>query len=389
MSSFWHHSRHNRVAPGTILGTQTGNNFWHTKPVVTIGTTIREWFSAQYLVQQAGSNSRHNRAEVCCTFRSHLGSSLPPGDCAMQHDMVSLTCPACQSSISVQLPLQLHDEQQQQQRRLQLLESQKALLESMKILDQGRDVDRQGELAKAFELYKVGLAMAIQNLRLWPVINPMMPLIDECRSKVFWTMNRSEKISAAFAAWAAVTEHPMPMMIQAFKVAAQSSASSSSQHGVASGTEQREPAHPMPEMRQHQQVAQQQAQQPQPVAKQHAHPDAREPLQQQWKQVGRVRVEGEKKEQQQQQQQLQGHHQQQPQHQQLEDRRFGPRQPWNPPPDRLLQVVKPTALSKAIGVVSEVAHKKQRVEMREEVEEERKEREVNPWDFLQQEIGPS
>ena len=382
MSSFWHHSRHNRVAPGTTLGTQTWNNCWHTKPVVTIGTTIREWFSAQYLVQQAGSNSRHNRAEVCCTFRSHLGSSLPPGDSAMQHDMVSLTCPACQSSISVQLPLQLHDEQQQQQRRLQLLESQKALLESMKILDQGRDVDRQGELAKAFELYKVGLAMAIPNLRLWPVINPMMPLIDECRSKVFWTMNRSEKISAAFAAWAAVTEHPMPMMIQAFKVAAQSSASSSSQHGVASGTEQREPAHPMPEMRQHQQVAQQQAQQPQPVAKQHAHPDAREPLQQQWKQVGRVRVEGEKKEQQQQQQQLQGHHQQQPQHQQLEDRRFGPRQPWNPPPDRLLQVVKPTALSKAIGVVSEVAHKKQRVEMREEVEEERKEREVNPWAFL-------
>ena len=382
MSSFWHHSRHNRVAPGTILGTQTGNNFWHTKPVVTIGTTIREWFSAQYLVQQAGSNSRHNRAEVCCTFRSHLGSSLPPGDCAMQHDMVSLTCPACQSSISVQLPLQLHDEQQQQQRRLQLLESQKALLESMKILDQGRDVDRQGELAKAFELYKVGLAMAIQNLRLWPVINPMMPLIDECRSKVFWTMNRSEKISAAFAAWAAVTEHPMPMMIQAFKVAAQSSVSSSSQHGVASGTEQREPAHPMPEMRQHQQVAQQQAQQPQPVAKQHAHPDAREPLQQQWKQVGRVRVEGEKKEQQQQQQQLQGHHQQQPQHQQLEDRRFGPRQPLKPPPNRLLQVVQPTPVSKAIGVASEVAHKKQRVEMREEVEEERKEREVNPWVFL-------
>ena len=302
----------------------------------------------------------------------------------MQHDMVSVTCPACQSIISVQLPLQLHDEQQQQQRRLQLLESQKALLESMKILDQGRDVDRQGELAKAFELYKVGLAMAIPNLRLWPVINPMMPLIDECRSKVFWTMNRSEKISAAFAAWAAVTEHPMPMMIQAFKVAAQSSASSSSQHGVASGTEQREPAHPMPEMRQHPlQIAQQQAQQPQPVAKQHAHPDARVPLHQPWKQVGRVRVEDEKKEQQQQQQQqLQGHHQQQPQHQQLEDRRFGPRQPLERPPNRLLQVVQPTPVSKAIGVASEVAHKKQRVEMREEVEEERKEREVNPWAFL-------
>ena len=382
MSSFWHHSRHNRIAPGTILGTQTGNNFWHTKPVVTIGTTIREWFSAQYLVQQAGSSSRHNRAEVCCTFRSHLGSSLPPGDCAMQHDMVSATCPACQSSISVQLPL--HDEQQQQQRRLQLLESQKTLLESMKTLDQGRDADRQGELAKAFQLYKVGLAMAIPNLKLWPVINPMIPLIDECRTLVWWTIGRSEKISAALAAWAAVTEHPVQMMIQAFKVAAQSSASSSSQHGVASGTEQREPAHPMPEMRQHPlQIAQQQAQQPQPVAKQHAHPDARVPLHQPWKQVGRVRVEGEKKEQQQQQQQqLQGHHQQQPQHQQLEDRRFGPRQPLERPPNRLLQVVQPTPVSKAIGVASEVAHKKQRVEMREEVEEERKEREVNPWAFL-------
>jgi len=305
----------------------------------------------------------------------------------MQHDMVSLTCPACQSSISVQLPLQLHDEQQQQQRRLQLLESQKALLESMKILDQGRDVDRQGELAKAFQLYKVGLAMAIPNLKLWPVINPMMPLIDECRSKVFWTMNRSEKISAAFAAWAAVSEHPMPMMIQAFQVAAQSSASSSPQHGVASGTEQREPlqqlnrAHPMPEMRQHKQVAQQQAQQPQQVAKQQAQQQvAREPQQQHWQQVGRV--EGQKKQQQQQQQQLQEHQKQQPEHQQLEDRRFGPRQPLNPPPNRLLQVVKPTAVSKAIGVASEVAHKKQRVEMREEVEEERKEREVNPWAFL-------
>ena len=84
----------------------------------------------------------------------------------MQHDMVSLTCPACQSSISVQLPLQLHDEQQQQQRRLQLLESQKTLLESMKILVQGRDADQQGDLPKAFQLYKVGLAMAIANMSL-------------------------------------------------------------------------------------------------------------------------------------------------------------------------------------------------------------------------------
>ena len=64
----------------------------------------------------------------------------------MQHDMASLTCPACQCSISVHLAWQLHEEQQQQQRRLQLLESQTTLLESVKILDQGR----QGELAKAF-----------------------------------------------------------------------------------------------------------------------------------------------------------------------------------------------------------------------------------------------
>jgi uncharacterized protein YdbL (DUF1318 family) len=305
--------------------------------------------------------------------------------------------------------LQLHDEQQQQQRRLQLLESQKTLLESMKILDQGRDADRQGELAKAFQLYKVGLAMAIPNLKLWPVINPMIPLIDECRSRVLWTMGRSEKISAALAAWAAVTEHPMQMMIQAFQAAAQSSAedvatpaatSSSPQHGVASGTEQREPlqqfvaelnrAHPMPEMRQHKQVAQQQAQQPQQVAKQQAQQQvAREPQQQHWQQVGRV--EGQKKQQQQQQQQqqqLQEHQKQQPEHQQLEDRTFGPRQPLNPPPNRLLQVVKPTAVSKAIGVASgvasEVAHKKQRVEMREEVKEEQKEGDVSAWTFLQQ-----
>ena len=325
----------------------------------------------------------------------------------MQHDMVSLTCPACQSSISVQLPLQLHDEQQQQQRRLQLLESQKTLLESMKFLVQGRDADQQGDLPKAFQLYKVGLAMALPNLKLWPVINPMIPLIDECRTLVWRSIGRSEKISAALAAWAAVTEHPMQMMIQAFQAAAQSSAedvatpaatSSSPQHGVASGTEQREPlqqfvaelnrAHPMPEMRQHKQVAQQQAQQPQQVAKQQAQQQvAREPQQQHWQQVGRVEGQKKQQQQQQQQQQLQEHQKQQPEHQQLEDRTFGPRQPLNPPPNRLLQVVKPTAVSKAIGVASgvasEVAHKKQRVEMREEVKEEQKEGDVNAWTFLQ------
>ena len=56
----------------------------------------------------------------------------------MQHHMEMLTCPACQGNISVQLALQLHEEQQQQQRRRQLLESQTTILESMKILDQGR-----------------------------------------------------------------------------------------------------------------------------------------------------------------------------------------------------------------------------------------------------------
>ena len=86
--------------------------------------------------------------------------------------------------------------------------------------------------------------MAIPNLKLWPVINPMIPLIDECRTLVWRTIGRSEKISVALTAWAAVTGHPMPMMIQAFQAAAQSSAedvatpaatSSSPQPGVASG----------------------------------------------------------------------------------------------------------------------------------------------------------
>ena len=156
----------------------------------------------------------------------------------MQHDTASLTFPACQSSISVQLPLQLHDEQQQQQqqRRMQLLESQTTLLESVKILDQGRDADRQGELAKAFQLYKIGLAMAIPNLKLWPVINPIVPMIDECRSRVWWTMGRSEKISAALAEWAAVSEHPVPMAIQAFQVAQLPAAAVATAAAPSSGT---------------------------------------------------------------------------------------------------------------------------------------------------------
>ena len=102
---------------------------------------------------------------------------------------------------------------------MQLLESQKSLLESMKFLVQGRDADQQGELAKALQLCKVGLAMAIPNLKLWPVLNPMIPLIDECRTLVWWTMGRSEKISTALAAWAPVPEHQLPMAIQASQVA--------------------------------------------------------------------------------------------------------------------------------------------------------------------------
>ena len=104
----------------------------------------------------------------------------------MQHDMVPLTCPACQCSISVQLDWQLHEEQQQQQRRQQLLESQTTLLESLKIFDQGEEADRQSEFGKAFRLYKIGLAMAIQTLKLWPASNPMAPMVEQCRSRVMW-----------------------------------------------------------------------------------------------------------------------------------------------------------------------------------------------------------
>ena len=89
----------------------------------------------------------------------------------------------------------------------------------MRILDQGRDADRQGELAKAFQLYKIGLAMAIQTLKLWPASNPIVPMIDQCRSRVMWAMGRSEKISTALVAWAPVPQHPLPMAIQAFQVA--------------------------------------------------------------------------------------------------------------------------------------------------------------------------
>ncbi len=150
----------------------------------------------------------------------------------MQHDTVPPTCPACESSISVQLPLPLHDEQQQQQRHGQLL---KTLLESMKVLFQGRDADQQGGYPKAFQLYKVGLDMALPNLELWPVINPMNIDIEECRILVRRAIERSEKISGVLDAWAAVTDHPMEMMIEAIQamaedVATEAATSSSPQH---------------------------------------------------------------------------------------------------------------------------------------------------------------
>ena len=84
----------------------------------------------------------------------------------MQHHMAMLTCPACQGNISVQLALQLHEEQQLQPRRRQLLESQSTILESMKILDQGQEADRQADFEKAFRLYKIGLAGAIVALKM-------------------------------------------------------------------------------------------------------------------------------------------------------------------------------------------------------------------------------
>ena len=96
----------------------------------------------------------------------------------MQHDMASFTCPACQCSISVQQAWQLHEDHHQQQRCLQLLESQTTVLESLKILDQGQEAGLQGDLVRAFQLYKDGMAKAIQVLKLWPANNPIVPMMD-------------------------------------------------------------------------------------------------------------------------------------------------------------------------------------------------------------------
>ena len=209
----------------------------------------------------------------------------------MQHDVVGLKCPACQCSISLQLAWQQDAEQQQQQRRQQLVESQTTLLESLKILDQGQETERQGELAKAFQLYKIGMAMAIQTLKLWPASNPIVPMIEQCRSRVLWTMGRSEKISQALVSLeqplpqpplAAQLPQPLQMQLQQ-PLGPGSRGSRDNKPGVALGTTHREqlsqlqplqaaqlpqPMHP--QVQQQKQVAQQQAPQQQQVDQQQA-----------------------------------------------------------------------------------------------------------------------
>ena len=340
----------------------------------------------------------------------------------MQHDMASITCPACQCSISVQQIAQLHEKHQEAKRRQQLCESQRTILVAWRILDQGREADLQGDLARAFQLYKEGLARALHVLKLWPATNPIVPMMDHFHSQTMWAMRRSEKISKALAAWAAVSEHPPPMEHQAFQHVAQLSAAAAAQAGapssgprhsnmgVALGTTQGEkppqlqplqPAQlPQPmhlEMRQLKQVTQQQAQQPQKVAQQQAqHQVAQEPQQQhrQPEVVDLVTVAGQQEQQQQQQLKKQ---QQQPEHQHLQEQELGalrtPRPPLAPPPDRLLKA-KSKAVSdanataakmprwKKVGpqcVASGDAHQKQRATMQDEKKEDHKEFDV---DFL-------
>ena len=151
----------------------------------------------------------------------------------MQHDMASITCPSCQCSMSLQQALQLHAKEQEAKRRLQLCESQTEILEIWKILDQGREADLQGDLARSFKLYKEGLARALQVLKPWPTTNPIVPMMDQFYSRVHIAMRRSEKISTALAALAAASEIPPPMANQAFHVAQLLSAQ---QQAVALGT---------------------------------------------------------------------------------------------------------------------------------------------------------
>jgi hypothetical protein len=48
---------------------------------------------------------------------------------------------------------------------------------------------------------------------------PDGPMVEQCRSRVSWVMGRSEKMSQMLAAWARVTEHPMDMLVKAFRLA--------------------------------------------------------------------------------------------------------------------------------------------------------------------------
>ena len=353
----------------------------------------------------------------------------------MQHDMASITCPACQCSISVQQILQLHEKHQEAKRRLQLCESQTTILLAWKILDQGREADLQGDLAGAFQLYKEGLARALHAGKLWPATNPIVPMMDHFHSQTMWAMRRSEKISTALAAWA--SPHPMDVAQLSAAAAAQAGApsqqGSSSRHktGVALGTTQGEkppqlepvqPAQlPQPmhrEFLQLKQVTQQQAQQPQKAAQQQAqHQVAQEPQQQQHRQpevldLGIVAWQQKQQQQQQQQQQQlqqqqqqqqlkkqQQQQQQQPEHQHLQKQELGalrtPRQPLGPPPHELLKA-KSKAVSdastkaakmtrwKEVGpqcVASGDSHQRKRAKMQDEKEEDHEKSDVDIWTF--------
>ena len=362
----------------------------------------------------------------------------------MQHDMalpwqdMQLTCPACQSTIPVQLALQHHEKQQQQKRHRQLSESQTTLLKAKEYLEQGGKADDQGDYEKAFRLYRVGSAGAIVALKQWPeVTNPIAPMIDQIRSRVKRAMERSEQISKLLAAWAQVTDHPLPMAIQAFKVgfyqpaedfdpdAAPSSGprqlSESPQlpQQVAQQPQQvaQQQAQQVAQQQAQQQVAQQQAQQPQQVAEQQAQQHVAQQPQQQRRQPVVVDLVALALQQKKQKEEEAKEKQQRPK---VEDQGLvalrTPRAPLGPPPQMLLDSiglrskavskdVLPKAMPKAakskavskllpVGHVEDhcgcdrigcklergVAPKKQRVEMPEQEKEEHED--ASAWDFL-------
>ena len=219
----------------------------------------------------------------------------------MQHDVVGLKCPACQCSISLQLAWQQDTEQQQQQRLQQLVEYQNVVF--LKILDQGQEAERQGELAKAFRLYKAGSAGGIQTLKQWPASNPIVPMIEHCRSRVLWALGRSEKISRALASLEQPlpqppqdAQLPQPLQMQLQQPLGSGSSSPHNTPGVALGTTHREqlavlqplqaapPQRMHPQVQQQKQVAQQQEQQQQQVAQQQAQRQQQQPVAQEQQQ---------------------------------------------------------------------------------------------------------